>query len=76
VAKHAQASTAEVEVAHRSGVVTLRVVDDGRGLTGEPSQGNGIRNLTERAAKLSGRCQVTPGPHGGTVLEWSVPDRA
>jgi signal transduction histidine kinase len=56
--------------------VTLRVVDDGRGLpAGVSDEGNGLRNLSERAAQLGGRCTTTHRPGGGTALEWRVPHR-
>ena len=53
--------------------MTLRVLDNGRGMPVALSGGNGIRNLTERAAKLGGTCRVSSRPDGGTVLEWQVP---
>jgi signal transduction histidine kinase len=51
----------------------LRVLDNGRGITAAPSGGNGVRNITERAARLGGRCALTVRPEGGTALEWVVP---
>jgi signal transduction histidine kinase len=74
VARHAHASSLEVQVEHRDGSLTVRVVDDGVGLTGAATEGNGIRNLSQRAEKLGGRCVVAAGANGGTVLEWRVPD--
>jgi PAS domain S-box-containing protein len=74
VARHARASGVEVQVEHRDGSVTVRVVDDGVGLTDAATSGNGLRNLAQRAEKLGGRCLVTTGANGGTVLEWQVPD--
>jgi PAS domain S-box-containing protein len=76
VARHARASSVEVDVAHRAGAVTLRVVVDGIGLSARSTGGNGLRNLADRAAKLGGRCLVSAGAEGGTVLEWQVPDPA
>jgi signal transduction histidine kinase len=74
VAKHAQAASVEIDVAHRDGVVTLRVTDDGLGLGSTDNGGNGVRNLAARAEKLGGRCLVEAGRERGTVLEWQVPD--
>jgi PAS domain S-box-containing protein len=73
VARHADASSMEVDI-QCGDFVTLRVLDDGRGLTGTASGGNGIRNLSERAGKLGGRCTVSARPDGGTMLEWRVPN--
>ena len=74
VARHAHASTVEINVARRDGVLTLRVADDGVGLANRALGGNGVPNLSARAEKLGGRCLVASGPDGGTVLEWQVPD--
>jgi signal transduction histidine kinase len=74
VARHAQATSVEIDVEHRDGLVTLRVADDGIGLPANPDGGNGIRNLANRAAKLGGQCGVDARPDGGTVLEWQAPD--
>lgn len=75
VAKHAGASVVEVDV-ECDDRVTLRVLDNGRGMPVALAGGNGIRNVTERATKLGGRCRVSARPDGGTVLEWQVPNRA
>ena len=74
VARHAGATAVEVDVQHRDGTITLRVVDDGIGLATQSSGGSGLRNLAQRATKLGGRCEVTAATDGGTVLEWRVPD--
>jgi two-component system sensor histidine kinase DevS len=73
VARHADASAVEVFVDGSDGV-TLRVLDNGRGLPTETVGGNGIRNVTERATRLGGTCRIAARPDGGTVLEWHVPD--
>jgi PAS domain S-box-containing protein len=75
IARHAAASNVEVDVEHRDGFVTVRVADDGVGIPDAVSGGNGLRNLTKRAEKLGGRCEVASRPEGGTLLEWRVPDR-
>ena len=50
-----------VEIVVESGEqVTLRVLDNGRGMPVALTGGNGIRNLTERAAKLGGTCRARP----------------
>jgi PAS domain S-box-containing protein len=72
VAKHAGASTVEI-VVETGADVTLRVLDDGRGMPVTLSEGHGINNLTERATRLGGTCRVTSRPDGGTMVEWKVP---
>jgi two-component system sensor histidine kinase DevS len=73
VARHAEASAVEVFIDGTDGV-TLRVLDNGRGLPTDASGGNGIRNVTERATRLGGTCRIAARPDGGTLLEWHVPD--
>jgi two-component system sensor histidine kinase DevS len=73
VGRHAGASSVEIIV--ESGAdVCLTVVDDGRGIPETVTLGNGIRNVTERATLLGGRCQVAPRAGGGSTLEWQVPN--
>ena len=74
VARHARASSAEIELKRTDGVVTLRVIDDGRGVAPKFAGGNGLRNLSDRAARLGGRCLLAARAQGGTMLEWEVPD--
>ncbi len=73
VAKHAGASSVEV-VVDCGEAVTLRVLDNGRGMPATLTEGNGLPNLSERAGKLGGRCRVWSRPDGGTALEWTVPN--
>ena len=76
VAKHAHANKTEVSLDVGSEFVTLIVADDGVGLA-EPgsarSGGLGLRNITERAARLGGQATFSPGVLGGTDLRWAVP---
>lgn len=74
VVRHAGASavTVDVEVAHDA--LTLRVVDDGRGVGPRPpGAGHGLANLAARAERLGGSFSLEVPDGGGTALEWSVP---
>jgi PAS domain S-box-containing protein len=73
VARHARASSVEVTVDARDGVV-LVVTDDGVGIgEGSRTGGRGLRNMADRAIRLGGRFEVRRGADAGTVLEWTVP---
>jgi PAS domain S-box-containing protein len=72
VARHAAASAVEIVVESNDQVI-LRVLDNGQGMPVTLSSGNGITNLSARAARLGGTCRVSSRPDGGTVLEWQVP---
>lgn len=73
VARHAGASTVEIDVVATSATVSLRVSDDGIGITAIQKSGNGLPNMRARANDLGGTCTATPGPSGGTLLQWDVP---
>jgi two-component system NarL family sensor kinase len=82
IAKHAQASTAEVDLSvdHTGPTpcVVLRVADDGVGLCegqlDKRAEGHlGLRLLIDRVADQGGELTVTPGPDGGTVALARVP---
>ncbi len=75
IGKHAEASSAEVELRVANGVLMVLVIDDGRGLgASRPDTGGlGLANLRRRAEKLHGRFEAGSGPSGGTHLTWQVP---
>jgi two-component system, NarL family, sensor histidine kinase DevS len=75
VAKHARATRTEVTVDVGSDVVTLVVADDGVGMRTDPDQsgGLGVRNITERAARLGGEATFSVRNPGGTEVRWTVP---
>jgi len=77
VAKHAQASTAYVEVdtadAHTGdGLLRVRVRDDGRG-GADPAGGSGLVGLKDRAEALGGRLRVQSVPFEGTTVQAELP---
>ena len=73
VVRHAAATAVTVGVAVAGEVVSLRVVDDGRGI--DPSRaggGHGLANLAARAEQLGGTFAVETAAGGGTELRWSA----
>jgi PAS domain S-box-containing protein len=77
VSRHADARRVVITLALKSGVVTLEVVDDGRGITESEATGPrsvGILGMRERATALGGVLEVGPAPRGGTrVAAWCAP---
>jgi signal transduction histidine kinase len=71
VSRHAQASTASVEVTVGA---SLRVAirDDGNGIS-DSGRRSGLANLERRAAARSGTIEIEPVEPSGTRLTWSVP---
>ncbi|WP_424639755.1 GAF domain-containing protein [Embleya sp. AB8] len=72
-ARHAHASRVEVHVETDNGGVRVRVRDDGVGPPANRTRDSGLGNLRERAESLGGTCSFGPGPEGGALLDWRVP---
>jgi signal transduction histidine kinase len=75
VVKHSGARHATVEVAHGSGLLRLRVRDDGCGGAHIEERG-GLAGLAERAGTVDGRLQVSSPPGGPTVVAIELPSHA
>jgi signal transduction histidine kinase len=77
VARHAQASRADVVVAidgHDRGELVVRVTDDGVGPPGvDEPRGHGLDNMAARAKRLGGSFGLSPAAPTGTRVEWRVP---
>jgi two-component system, NarL family, sensor histidine kinase UhpB len=72
VARHANASRAELSLDRSATGVTLRVRDDGRGLNGA-IDGDGLRGMRERALLIGGNLRVDSPPGGGVQVLLEVP---
>jgi PAS domain S-box-containing protein len=75
VGRHAGAAMAEVVLTLEDDQVHLTVQDNGRGIDPEVKvyEGNGLRNIRERARSLGGECSVANAEHGGCVVHWYAP---
>jgi signal transduction histidine kinase len=76
VTRHARATSVEAVVVVEDGWLAFSVLDDGVGLTEEPSAGQGVSNMSIRAANLGGVCTLSAREPRGTRLEWRVPIQA
>ena len=74
IAKHAQATTARIDVGTTQGELVLEVVDDGVG-GADSEQGSGLRGLADRVEALNGRLRVWTPRGGGTRLKAEIPCR-
>lgn len=72
VARHAHATAVEVMV-EADGDLFLRVLDNGIGLADTRTDGNGLRNMVDRAALLGGLLTAKADADNGTVVECRVP---
>ncbi len=75
VAKHSGARHATLEVMHASGLLRVRVGDDGRGGARIEARG-GLAGLAERVRTVDGGLQISSPPHGPTVVTVELPSHA
>jgi signal transduction histidine kinase len=73
VARHSGANSVTVEVQARQAWLTVTITDDGRGLHGAATLGNGLVNMRQRAERTGGTFQADDRTTGGAELRWSVP---
>ena len=68
--KHAQAANIRVSLEARDYYLTLKVTDDGIGLSqdGNPREGMGLRIMQYRASQIGAQFSVRPGSTRGTVV--------
>ena len=72
VARHADATGAEVALLRTADGVALHIRDDGRGL-GRSREGAGLRGMRERALFVGADLAVTSAAGGGTEVSLQVP---
>jgi signal transduction histidine kinase len=82
VSRHAEASSAAVNVRAQEGSLLVAITDDGKGLPdasalgpreGGLKGGFGMGGMRERAELVGGELDWEPAPGGGTVVRLSVP---
>ena len=71
--KHAHATSVQMSLAVEHGLVRLRVVDDGKGITDADVPGTGRINLRERLSPLGGDVALRRRPEGGPEVTVSLP---
>ena len=73
VLRHSSASDVRIELQAGSDPAILQVEDNGAASEANPTSGNGLRGMNERAALLGGRLEVGPGPNGGFMVIAEIP---
>jgi len=73
VAKHANATSAQLSIHATTSQLTVTVSDDGAGMS-DPMRRSGLDNMRRRAEDRHGSMVVAEVPDlGGTTLVWTVP---
>jgi two-component system, NarL family, sensor histidine kinase UhpB len=73
IARHAQARHVRIGLESGPGRVVLRVVDDGRGLSGVPEENGGLRGMRERSVLVGGALAIKQAAGGGVEVRLEVP---
>jgi signal transduction histidine kinase len=67
--RHAPGSAVRISLAEDGAEVAFTITDDGPGFDpAAPTNGAGLRNMSDRLAALGGSCQVESGPGRGTTV--------
>ena len=78
VVRHAEASRVEIDLTETDGAITLRVTDNGKGITGaqisDPAS-FGLMGIRERARFLGGSVRINGIPGQGTTVTVNIPAR-
>ncbi len=71
VAKHANATSASVDISLVDKELTVTISDNGTGVQ-NPQRSSGIANLRARAERWHGSFEIETGPAGGTIVTWKA----
>ncbi len=77
IRKHAHASQVDIILTGRPGELALAIEDNGTGIDLERAaggDGNGLRNMRERALALGASIEISPRESDGTVVELVIPN--
>jgi signal transduction histidine kinase len=73
VVKHARPAHVRIRLESSETELRLEVRDDGKGVTGEWTPGNGLVGMRERAEAVGGTLEAGPAPDGGWRVVASLP---
>src|SRR5690606_9544778 len=72
VVKHADATELTI-IIHPDPVFTLKIADNGKGFASDQSyDGNGLKNMKQRAGIIHGTCELLSRPNEGTTITLTV----
>ena len=72
IARHADASHTSLTLTLENSGLVLEISDDGSGIDDCRPGGHGLANMTSRAKRLDGSCQITNNESAGATLTWRV----
>jgi len=76
VRKHSHARNVKINLTRDKNQLLLEISDDGVGFDVNQlseAEGNGLRNMSERARKINAAIEISPSPGKGTKIQLSLP---
>ena len=75
IIKHADASIISIKLHYNNSLLSLEIIDNGKGFTLEDKseQGIGILNMKKRADTLNGKCVITSQDGSGASIKIEIP---
>ena len=75
IIKHADASIISIKLHYNNSLLSLEIIDNGKGFTLEnkSEQGIGILNMKKRADTLNGKCVITSQHGSGASIKIEIP---
>ena len=70
--RHSGATTVEIDLSKKNNVISLRIVDDGRGIDLKHSTGTGMVNMKERSTFVNGQLTIESKRPRGTEVKISL----
>lgn len=71
--RHSGASQIEIRLEGGEGSLSLKVLDNGRGIPVRVQKGYGLRNMRDRARLLGGDMQLSSNSEKGTTVQLDIP---
>ncbi|MFS4471547.1 sensor histidine kinase [Chryseobacterium sp. T20] len=71
VYKHSQANTVKLSFSQEDNNFSMKITDNGTGISDGQKEGNGLRNMKRRMNELSGECIIIP-ENPGTCLVFKI----
>lgn len=76
--RHAEATVMKLRMFEKDEQITMQFIDNGKGFSEEAMQkpSLGLVSMKNRAALINGSFEIKPAPNGGTLVEFSFPNKA
>ena len=72
-ARHSNAKHISIDLTYSRQKIRLKISDNGKGMDNmEHSRGMGLKIMTYRAQRIGAALDITPNPHGGTLVQLDI----